>query len=1199
MREISPASHEVVQQRALVSTFRLRARRGNDRWASSARLDLGLEFRPLIPIQGVRVTFALKRGGIVPPNLRRVLTLEQPFLPGLFPKLVWLSDAGGFFSINGLEPITDYTAIVEKVEYKIGGTWVLIPASVTPITDLTPNALNEEIIIPIPSPAPGSKTIPFPVLPGTLRVGRARFRIERVASAAGQEQVEFHVSGSATDQEAIQLLEVGTPLGVAARPAAVGNWRDYDVFVPVLPGGGLFQFKAQLGTNFKLTQLGLASTEATDISWMHTMQYNYSTPVIPGGWIRQSSLAGRVEDHAWWETNWTKISDPANQTHVHGLVVATPGAAGFNSWKLENFFVRPFANPDGSINKNGCYSYRNRLIRSAARLRVPAGAAVNKLSFTYTTAGFVNTFIRVTAPPPGEDFIFNFYWAPQHNLSASTENDRKTVFTFTRANDTTAPAVMLEELRGDEVLIGDLPEGQGYATYTDDWPQISIPTLEGESKLVNPTPSACPVTGPPAPAPFMVNDHGWALADGKWHVYGIYESGVAIKPMPPPPPVRIDVSPLNTIGTTSYFVSGLAHVQACDAGALFHGEPGTDYLDYFRSQPPGNTSEQLMVPVGPGECFNLWAPTIIEWNGAFWMFYSSFYGNDIWLAKSTDTALSVPNWQYVNRDGTPAGASRVQVVPITAPNRGRDFNVVRSLDGGGNEVFHGYWNGGYPIRVYHMEAATPLAFDYTTATTAYSLLDSDTGRYDVDTESVYVVYDSSRSLYYLTVSKDGNLAPGWETGVMFFLDYEEKAIFSTCPVSGDRSVVLNNSNKANPADPDFVAPRDFYSGDIIGMIGITNGTGNYGVQIRVNAMVYDQGSGTGNGKVLEVGLRTNARREYSGPGRGTGPAIRTPGRLVRASYLEPNANVERIAYYATDRGNTAGTDGSVIIIHGGDQQKVRSNFAGQFGLWINEGSGDRQTILQNLGDPTSLTFDQGTGGTRNLYVCCRNQGQIVKVNIPTYPGPGVLVPSVFASGLSNPTEIADGGDTIYCLESNGASSVIKFFKKDGSGSGTIPADPAIPYIAPNALQYLYGFLGSGPVLFVADAANGGAGKKLLAVDIATGKKTLIASDVKGHGAMGLPVQLNLGNLWDELEVFVKVYWSTQPANFDYPTYITSMDHHAAEWICDTTQPSNPWYYAFTDFRRENFPDKTEWIRFYGWGVQSLSWTPEIAVPVGQ
>jgi hypothetical protein len=1171
---------------------RLQARRGNGRWAASAQLDAGLQFRLIVPVSELRITFALRRDGVTPPALRRVLHIARPLRPSLFPVTLWLSEQGGFFSLNGLEPISAYQLVVELLEVRIGGLWLKWQDPAPPLKNLAPMALDEESLLPIPAGSPGGKqelTLPIPA--GAPRIVRLRFRVTRKDNAAGEEEMQFRVLGSATDQDAWQSLEGSGPMAARVRPAR-GKWRDYTVFVSTRPAGGELRIIVKLGRNFRLLEVAVSMTEASAISWMHGIVWNYAVSPLAGGWKRVASNAAKVEQQAWWQTDWTRVANPVNLTRTHGLALAAPGNNGTVSWRFENLFVRPVP--------GGCYTYRSRLLRVIARLRIPGGGGQVLPSFFLSTCGFLNSCTPLPPLPVGEDeFEFVFFVAPQHNLAGVPPAELTVDFSFTRAGENAPVPILLEELRTEELLIGALPEGEGYASYQDNWPQISIPTPVGTVRTVHPNAPTCPVNGEPAPAPFLVNDHGWALAGGRWHLYGIYESGVAIKPMPPGP--RPDITIWDTIGSTSYFVSGLAHTTACQPGALVSGQQGTALLNYRRPQPADDPNREMMVPGGPGEAWNVWAPTIINWQGAWWMYYNSTWGTDVWLAKSTDPELRVASWQYVNRDGTaPGSGTRTQVIPSSASVQGRDFTIVRSLDGQGNQVFHAYWDGGNPIRVYHMEAASPLAFDYTTATVVYDLIDSDTGRPDVDSESVYIVHDSNTEIFYLTVSKDGNISPGWQYATLIYLDFKERAILAGCPVSGDRSVVLSNANKLSPDQPSFIAPRDFCSADIIGQIGIAVGLGDNGMSYRANAMVLDMGNGSG-GRLLEVALRLNTRRVYTGPERGAGPVIRTAGRVVRASFPDPNSNVERLAYFVTDRGDISGQDGSVLLVDGGEQQKVRNNFAGQFGLWIREGSGDRRFLLQGLGDPTSLIFDTGfnAAGQRFLYVACRNQGQIVRTDIAQYPTVPLPAPTVFTSGLTNPTDLADGGDRVYVLESAGAQSRIKWFMKDGSQSGTVPDDPSIPYIAPSGLQFLYGFLQSGTTLLVPDAGTANGDGRLLAVNATTGAKQLVASPSKGHGPFGIPVQVNLGNMYDELPSIVKVYWSADPKQFTADRYFTSIPHHAAEWTCDTTQPNHPWYFSYTQFHRELPPDRTEWLKFFGWGVQEIVWTPDIAVPVGQ
>jgi hypothetical protein len=1147
--------------------YQLRARRAGG-WAAADKLDAGLQFRPLLPARDVRVTFALLRAG--EPPIRRVLLLGRPLRPAGFFVTLWLSDAGDFFSLNGLDPIGSYTLVIEVVEFLVGGDWVPSPDPVPAIADLTPLGLGDEFLLPL-EPVAGSQSLRYlaPIVPPRLL--RVRVRVRRLLTRTTTEQVAFAVSGEATDQAVDQSLGSDAAL----LPSAVGDERDFHLYVPLRDRGGLLRIEVLLPDTLQLGQLGLSAVDLAGPAWMHSLRWNFSTSPVAGGWVRND------QELAWWETDWTQIGDPVDNSRIHGLrLQGAPARTAL--WLKENLCVRPIRQPDGSVSFSAGYLYRSRLLRATLRLRLDGFPPGEGPLVTLSTAGFTNSSTVLLAGA-GDVLEFSCYVAPQHNLAGQSDAQRLIDFSVAIGGSTSG-SVFIEQLTVHELLIGDEPSGEGYASQAENWPQISFPALAGPVRTVHPNPPACPVEGPPPAVPFLINDHGWALVNGRWNLYGIYESGDAIKPMPAGP--RADKTIWNTIGPESFFVSGLAHVRACEDGALFSGSSGSELLGYQRPQPLAQPAQQMMVPKGPGELWNLWAPTIIRWQGVSWMFYSSSWGTDIWLASNTDPALSAEAWQYLNADGLPATATRTAVVPASSPHQGRDFNLVRSLASDGSQVFHGYWNGGNPIRVYHMQATSPLAFDSTTSSVAFDLYNSDSGRLDVDSESVFVLYDSQREIYYLAISKDGNLAPGFGVGTMIYLDASGQRLLAGCPASGDRSVLLSNDNRKDPSDPLMIAPRDFCAASAPGSAGMVFGLGNLGMEIRATILVFDQ-STTGEARLLEMTMRTNRRTIFSGGGRGTGPTIRTAGRVVRGAWTTPDSNAQEVGFFATDRGDVTIPNGALLYVDGGAQQKIRSNFVGSFGVPQRPPTGDRLFVAEGLGDPTSLFYDGA-----NVYLCCRLEGAIRRVPV-TSPPTGPIASNIFVSGLANPVSLADGGDRVFVLEAQGAASAIRWYMKDGSASGVVPPDPTLPYVAPLALQLVYAFVGAGPTFLVADR------DAVLAVDNVTGKRRVVADASTGHGPWGTVAQLALGTLWDELSALLKIYWSTDPGHFPAEHFIASMPHHAAEWTCDTTQPGDPWYLSYTRYRREPKPDGTEWFRMFGWGVQEVVWNPAMPRPVGE
>ncbi|MEO8377746.1 MAG: hypothetical protein ABI579_08745, partial [Candidatus Sumerlaeota bacterium] len=294
--------------------------------------------------------------------------------------------------------------------------------------------------------------------------------------------------------------------------------------------------------------------------------------------------------------------------------------------------------------------------------------------------------------------------------------------------------------------------------------------------------------------------------------------------------------------------------------------------------------------------------------------------------------------------------------------------------------------------------------------------------------------------------------------------------------------------------------------------------------------------------------------------------------------------------------------GRVYMVDGGVEKKIRNYTAPQKGMQISPPTGNRTVLMEDLGDPTSLFYEQApeTDGHLYLYVCCRLQNQIVRARIDTLPTAVPLQPQVFQSGLNNPIEVTDGGDRVYVLEAGNGNWQVRWFMKQGSGTGAFPNDAAVPFINPTAISFVASYLSYGAVILFSDMGGNGVAPRIGVIRISDGKRFVVANSNAGIGPLQLPQQIAQGSMWDAVDVAVtKVYWSADPDHFDQHNYIASMPHQASEWTCDTTQNGNPWYFTFTRSERRNFPDGSEWLTDFAWGVQPIKWSPPIAVPVGQ
>ncbi|CAN5294561.1 hypothetical protein BH09SUM1_BH09SUM1_09010 [soil metagenome] len=1249
-----------------ITNAKLLARRGSGGFAASPRLDAGLQFTLKTAANSVTITFALWRDGVAVPALRRMVKRVGPLAVG--PYTMWLSDQEGFFSLNGLEPITSYSlhlaAIAIEPNAGPAKSWTNLGPK---ISKLDPLALGEETAISLASAA-----WHYANAAGALRVAtgaqqnsglqlafdknaagaypiygswsfddaanaalngaagdlfRIRFRIaSNLAQWTGVCGLRLRASVAGNNNATMLRLLGKTLNGALSAPGPNGEpGREYTLFVAlnsasrVLPHFEVVS-DGDEGTTagaVTLQEVAVSHAPANALQWMKTIEWNFSVSPQGGGWQKDVAAANAGFIVPSFETRWTELN-PINNTRRHGLRIECRNAAGhFGGWLFPNLFQFRVANQNGVIDASRGYDFRNRLLKVIVTLRCSvSGDKAPAVMFTLECNGFAHQFQVIglhrpdgSTPAAGDEVQVSFFVAPDHNaLTANLSQEAPKPIVFRYQLSCTNPgadvnaAVTMENLQVFEALIADLPAGYGYATYQDNWPQISIPeNLPTPFKTINAGAPSCPVTAAPQPSRYYVNDHGLAQSNGRWHVYGILENGDTIRPMPAG--ARPDITPYTTIGATSFFVSGLSHVRQCDANAgLFASSGGSTLLNFSREQPPANPSQEIMVPSGPSEIWNLWAPTIISWQGKFWMFYSSNWGYDIWLASSTDADLHVANWQYLNRDGSAAVGARVAVVPNAAAQNGRDFNVVRSLSNG-QQLFHGFWNGGSPCRVYHIQSTTPTGFDYTQSKVVFDLINSDSGRMAQDNESVFVLHDANTGIYYLTISKDGNLAPGFEVGVTFVLDYQLKAIMSMDAVSGDRSIIIDNNNRHDASEPLLISPVDMCSADASGAVSLIDNIGDQNIRVNANAMVLDRADGApGAGKMVQCGLRNGRRFVFSGLGVGSGDNFVMLGRVTRAAFLSPTADSVVIRYFVSDRRDYTQANGRVYMVDGGAEKKIRNYTLPQKGMQITPATGNRSVLLDGLGDPTSLFYDQSpeSDGNQYLYVACRNQNQILRVNISALPNSLPLSAQVFQSGLNNPTELADGGDRVYVMEALGPNSQVRWFMKQGGGSGVLPNDLAVPFINPTAIQFVGSLLAYGAVILYSDMGSNGQNQSIVAIRISDGKRFIICSSAVGVGPLQLPMQISQGVMWDELDdVVTKVYWSADPNHFDQNNYIASMPHHAGEWTCDTTQPGNPWYFSFTRFERKYMADGSEWLTDFGWGVQPIKWSPAIAVPVGQ
>ncbi|MEO8377984.1 MAG: hypothetical protein ABI579_09965, partial [Candidatus Sumerlaeota bacterium] len=303
-----------------IKNAKLLARRGGGGFAASPRLDAGLQFTLKAAAKSVTISFGLSRNGVPVTGLKRTVRRAGPIAAGVYT--VWLSDQEGFFSLNGLEPITAYSLHLAgiAIEPTAGPSKSWTNASLS-LTALDPLALGEETALalagwqyanasPALKAASGTKQNSglqlafnknaagaFPMYGGwTFDDGtnaalkgtagdllRIRFRVaSNVASWAGVCGVRLRASLAGSNDSTALRLTGSVVGGALATPGPNGQpGREYTLFVAlntstrVLPHFEVVSDANEAGQSGAVTlqEAAVSRSAASALQWMKTIEW--------------------------------------------------------------------------------------------------------------------------------------------------------------------------------------------------------------------------------------------------------------------------------------------------------------------------------------------------------------------------------------------------------------------------------------------------------------------------------------------------------------------------------------------------------------------------------------------------------------------------------------------------------------------------------------------------------------------------------------------------------------------------------------------------------------------------------------------------------------------------------------------------------------------------------------------------------------